>query len=168
VSETTIEQQESGSTTDQVKERLGEGAQQLQEKASEAQAQGRERLRQQMDERSTNTGEQITRTAGALRQTAQQLRGQQQESQANLLEGIADLVERLGSYLTANDGERFLRDVEGFARRQPWVVAGGGAVLGFFAARFMKASSSRRYQTQSQGGSYPSRRLPARGGGGSV
>jgi ElaB/YqjD/DUF883 family membrane-anchored ribosome-binding protein len=163
VSETTIEQQSSGSTAGQMKERVGEGAQQLQEKASQAQAQGRERLRQQLDNRSNQTGEQMTRTASALRQTARQLRGDQQEPQANMLEGIADRVERLGDYLTASDGDRLLRDVERFARRQPWLVAGGGAVLGLFAARFMKASSSRRYQLDSQSG-YPSR-LPAQGGG---
>jgi hypothetical protein len=162
VSETTTEQR-SGSTTEQVKERVGEGAQQLQEKASEAQAQGRERLRQQMDDRSTQTGEQMTRTAGALRQTAQQLRGDRQESQANLLEGIADRVERLGGYLTTHDGDRLLRDVERFARRQPWLVAGGGAVLGFFAARFIKASSSERYESAGDGDYRPA--LPVGGGG---
>ncbi len=161
-----MEQQRSGSTTDQLKERVGEGAEQLQEKASQAQAQGRERLRQQIDNRSTQAGDQMTSTASALRQTAQHLRGEQQESQANLLEGIAERVERFGGYLTAHDGDRLLRDVERFARRQPWLVAGGGAVLGFFAARFMKASSGRRYETDSQSG-YPSR-LPAQGGGTSV
>lgn len=125
---------------------------QVKEKASEAKAQTRERLREQVDNRSTQTGEQMTRTAAALRQTAQQLRGDQQESQAKLLEGMAERAERFGRYLTANDGERVLRDIERFARRQPWVIAGGGAVLGFIAARFTKASSSRRYAADSNGG----------------
>jgi hypothetical protein len=136
--------------SEQVKERVGEGAQQVQQKAVEAKEQTRERVRQQVDTRSTQTGEQMTRTASALRQTAQQLRGDQQETQANLLEGVAERAERLGQYLVTNDGDRLLRDIERFARRQPWVVAGGGAVLGFVASRFMKASSSRRYEQNGQ------------------
>jgi hypothetical protein len=43
--------------------------------------------------------------------------------------------------------------VEDFARSKPWAVAAGGLALGFAASRFLKASSSRRYQ-QTQAG-YP-------------
>jgi hypothetical protein len=140
----------SETTSEQVKERVGEGAQQVQQKAVEAKQQTREQMRQKVDTRSTQTGEQMTRTASAIRQTAQQLRGDQQEMPANVLDGVADRAERLGQYLTTTDGDRLLRDVEQFARRQPWLVAGGGAVLGFIASRFMKASSSRRYEQNGQ------------------
>jgi hypothetical protein len=140
----------SETTAEQVKERVGEGAQQVQQKAVEAKQQTREQMRQKVDTRSTQTGEQMTRTASAIRQTAQQLRGDQQEMPANVLDGVADRAERLGQYLTTTDGDRLLRDVEQFARRQPWLVAGGGAVLGFIASRFMKASSSRRYEQNGQ------------------
>jgi hypothetical protein len=50
-----------------------------------------------------------------------------------------------------------LADVEAFARRQRWLVAAGGLALGFAASRFLKASSSRRYQAGSDQ-SYASRR----------
>jgi uncharacterized membrane protein YccC len=143
---TTEPAQSSTSTTEQAKERLGEGAQQIQEKASEAKAQTRERLREQIDTRSTQTGEQMTSTASALRKTAQQLRTDQREPQAKILDQIADRTERFGRYLTETDGDRLLRDVERIARRRPWLIAGGGTVLGFLAARFTKASSSRRYE----------------------
>jgi ElaB/YqjD/DUF883 family membrane-anchored ribosome-binding protein len=147
MSEVTTEQtQSSTSTTAQAKERLGEGAQQLQERASEAKTRTRERLREQIDTRSSETGEQMTTTASALRQTAQRLRAEQREPQAKVLEQIADRAERFGRYLTESDGERMLRDVERIARARPWLVAGGGTVLGFLAARFTKASSSRRYE----------------------
>ena len=43
------------------------------------------------------------------------------------------------------DGDALLRDVEDFARRQPWLVVGAGALAGFMAARFVKASSGDRY-----------------------
>jgi hypothetical protein len=55
-------------------------------------------------------------------------------------------VQRLGGYLEESDADRILGDVEDFARRQPWAVVAGGLALGFMAARFMKASSSERYQ----------------------
>lgn len=152
--------------SEQVKERVSDGAQQVQQKAMETKQQTRERVRQQFDERSSQGGRQLTDTASALRRTAEQLRGDQQEQPAKMLDAIAERADQLGRYLNSSDGDRLLRDVERFARRQPWVVAGGTAVLGFFAARFMKASSSRRYQTESQSG-LPSR-VPARGGDTSV
>ena len=137
--------------SEQVKERVGEGAQQMQQKASEAKGKTREQLRQQVDSRSTQAGEQMTRTGSALRQTAQQLRGDQQEQQAKILEGVAERTDRFGRYLTETDGDRMLRDVERMARQRPWLVAGSGMVLGFLAARFTKASSSRRYEADGNG-----------------
>jgi hypothetical protein len=148
---TTEPAQSSVSTTEQVKERVGEGAQQIQEKASEAKVRTRDRLREEIDTRSTATGEQMTSTASALRETAQQLRGKQQEPQAKVLEQIAERTERFGRYLTEADGDRLVRDIERIARRGPWLVAGGGAVLGFVAARFTKASSRRRYESDRDG-----------------
>jgi len=145
--------------SEQVKERVSEGAQQVQEKASEAKVQTRQRLSEQLNDRSTKAGEQMTRTAGALRQTAQQLRSDQQAQPAQVLDGVAQRVEQLGQYLTANDGDRMLRDVERMARKQPWLVVGGGVVLGLIAARFTKASSSRRYESNGRAA------LPAQTGG---
>jgi hypothetical protein len=93
----------------------------------------------------------MTKTGSALRQTAQQLRGDQQEQQAKVLEAVADRTERFGRYLNQTDGEQILRDVERIARQRPWLVAGAGTVLGFFAARFTKASSARRYEANGNG-----------------
>lgn len=145
MSEITAEPAQS-SKTEQVKERVGDGAQQIQEKASEMKGRTREQLSQQLDSRSTQAGEGMTSTASALRKTAEQLRGNNEEQQANVLEQIADRVERFGDYLSNANGDRFLRDVEGFARRQPWLIAVGSTALGLLAARFVKASSSRRYE----------------------
>jgi hypothetical protein len=136
----------STSTTEKMKERAGEGAQQIQEKVSEAKMRTRERLGAQINTRSTETGEQMTNTASALRETAQQLRNDQEEPQAKLLEQIAEPTERFGRYLTETSGDRLLHDVEQIARRRPWLVASGGVVLGFLGARVMKAASSRRYE----------------------
>jgi ElaB/YqjD/DUF883 family membrane-anchored ribosome-binding protein len=137
--------------SEQVKERVGEGAQQIQEKASEAKQNTRERVRQEINTRSSQTGEQMTKTGSALRQTARQLRGDRQEQQAKVLEAVADRTERLGRYLNQAEGEQILRDVERMARQRPWLVAGAGTVLGFLAARFTKASSARRYEAIGNG-----------------
>jgi hypothetical protein len=150
MSEVTKERQSSASTTEQVKERVGEGAQQMQDKASEVKSQTRERLREQIDSRSTQTGNQMTSTASALRQTAERLRTEQQEPQAKALEQLAERADQFGRYLTETDGDRLLRDVERIARQRPWLIAGGGALLGFLAARFTKASSGRRYAAEGQ------------------
>lgn len=152
-------------TTEQVKERVSEGAQQVQQKAVEAKQQTRERVRQQVDARSSETGEQMARTGSALRQTAQQLRGDQQEQQAKVLEAVAERTERLGRYLSETNGDQLLRDAERLARQRPWVLAGGGAILGFLAARFTKASSSRRYEAGGNGTSVGYSTQPLTGSG---
>ena len=138
---------------------------QVQQKAVEAKQQTRERVRQQVDARSSQTGRQMTKTGSALRQTAQQLRGDQQESQAKILDAVADRTERFGRYLSETDGDQLLRDAERLARQRPWVVAGGGAILGFLAARFTKASSTRRYEANGNGTSVGYSTAQSRGSG---
>ena len=84
--------------------------------------------------------------AHAIRQSSEQLRNDGNDMPAQLAEQAADRIERLGSYLEEKGGSDMLRDVEDFARRRPWFVAGIGLVAGLAASRFMKASSERRYQ----------------------
>jgi hypothetical protein len=79
---------------------------------------------------------------------AEELRKQDREGPARVAEQVADRADRLGDYLQSASGERIVRDVEDFARRQPWLVAAGGLALGFAASRFLKASSGRRYQSR--------------------
>ena len=135
-----------GSTTEQVKEQVRDKAEVAQDKARGALGQARGRLRDQVDQRSTQAGDQIHSTAQDVRSVAEQLRGQGKDAPARVAEQVADRAESFGTYLRDADGERLLRDVEDFARRQPWLVAAGSLALGFAASRFLKASSSRRYQ----------------------
>jgi hypothetical protein len=135
------------STTEQVNDQVRDTTQLAQDKARGALGQARSRLRDQIDERSTQAGVQVQSTAQDVRSMAEQLRGQGKDAPARVAEQVADRAESFGSYLRDADGERLLRDVEDVARRQPWLVAAGGLALGFAASRFLKASSSRRYQT---------------------
>jgi len=134
---------------------------QVQDVAQQAKGQTRERLSSQIDERSTQAGDQLVSAAQALRRAAQQLRDEDNGRMADIVDSLVSRSERLGGYLRVADGDKILHDVESFGRRQPWLMAGGSAVLGFLASRFMKASSSGRYHRQGQQASgYPSRHLP--------
>jgi uncharacterized protein YjbJ (UPF0337 family) len=155
---------EGGSTTEQVKEQVGEKAQVAQDRARGAAQQARSRLRGQVDQRSTQAGERLSGTASDVRSVAEELRRQGKEAPARMAEQAAGQADRVADYLKGASGERLLRDVEGFARSKPWAVAAGGLVLGFAASRLLKASSSRRYQAAQT--SYPTgyQQEPPQGG----
>jgi len=134
-----------------------------QEVAGQAKQQARSKAREQVDQRSTQAGQQVRSQASDIRSVAEQLRQQGKDQPAKVAEQAANRIERVGSYLENSDADRILHDVEDYARRQPWTVALGAAALGFAAARFLKASSSDRYEqrfgrssygTSSVGGGY--------------
>jgi hypothetical protein len=131
-----------------------EVAGQAQEKAQEATEKGQNVLREQVDQRSTEYGEKVSSTASDLRSVGEELRNQGKDTPAKLADRAAERTEQIGDYLTNADGDKLLGDIEDFGRRQPWVVLGGGVLVGLAAARFLKASSRNRYQgrTGSQSG----------------
>jgi hypothetical protein len=122
-------------------------AQQAKDKAQEAAGQARRGVRDQVDTRSTDAGERVHGMAGDVRTVADELRKQGKDQPAKLAEQAASRAESLGDYLKRSDGDTILSDIEDFGRRQPWVVVAGGLALGFAASRFLKASSSRRYES---------------------
>jgi ElaB/YqjD/DUF883 family membrane-anchored ribosome-binding protein len=119
-----------------------------QQKAMELKQEGRSKLSETLDQRTTDAGGQARQMAQALRRTGEQLREQGDgQPVAGVTEGAAERIERLGGYLEQANGEEILRDVEDFARRRPWMVAGIGLAVGLAASRFLKASSERRYDS---------------------
>ena len=125
-----------------------------QEKAGELKEQGWSKLGETLDQRTNEAGGQARMMAQALRQSGEQMREQGEGSQAvAVTEGAADRIERLGGYLEQTSGDALLRDVEDFARRRPWMVAGIGLAVGLAASRFLKASSERRYASVPPAGS---------------
>lgn len=142
------------STADQAKEKVQEKAQQVQDKALEVKGQAGDRVRRELDNRTAQAGSQLQFTADAMRRTGEQLRGEGKEGPAKVATAVAERAERVGNYMTAANADRMLHDVEDFARRQPLLFALGGATLGFLASRFVKASSSGRYQSGGGNGSY--------------
>lgn len=147
--------QDEGSGVEQAKEQAREQAGQMAGKVTDT-------ARTQVDQRSTEAGEKVTSLAGDLRSVSEQLRSQGNDNGAKVADQVAERAERAGGYLTDADADSILSDIEDLGRRQPWLVLAGGVVLGVAAARFLKASSSQRYQGRSQpavqsaGGRYPS------------
>jgi hypothetical protein len=131
------------STAQQAKDKTKEQAQQ-------AAGQARSTVRSQVDQRSTEAGERVGGFASDVRSVGDQLREQGKDQPAKLAEQAADRAEKVGTYLKQSDGDTILRDVEDFGRRQPWAVMFGGLAAGFLASRFLKASSTRRYETRPQ------------------
>lgn len=137
---------------------------QAKEKAREAAGQAKGRLKEQVDQRSTQAGQQITTVASDVRSVAEELRTQGKDTPARYAEQAAEKVQGAGRWLENADGDQILRDVEDFARRNPWAVAAGGLALGLVASRFLKASSSERYRaslSEANGSSPSSQSLAA-------
>jgi ElaB/YqjD/DUF883 family membrane-anchored ribosome-binding protein len=131
--------------TDQAAGKVQEAASVAQEKASGLREQGSVRLRDQFDQRSNQAGTQMRSLAEALRSGGNDLSNEGKTNAAQLTSQAADRIERLGSYLERKRGDELMRDIETFARKRPWMLAGIGTLAGVAAARFMKASSEQRY-----------------------
>jgi hypothetical protein len=142
-------------TGEQVKDKAADVAGQAQDKAQQAVGQARDQLRTQIDQRSTDAGSKVSAQGGDLRAVGDQLREQGKDGPAKLADQAAGHVERAGSWLSESDADTILHDIEDAARKNPWAVVAGGLAVGFAASRFLKASSSDRYQ--SRAGTTPQR-----------
>jgi ElaB/YqjD/DUF883 family membrane-anchored ribosome-binding protein len=105
-------------------------------------------MRVEVDRRSTELGEHGQSLAEALRRSAEQLQGEGKEMPARLAQRAADQVERPSRYLRDADADRLLGELEDLARSSPWLAGSVGALVGFVASRFLKASSNRRYESR--------------------
>ena len=124
----------------------------VRETAQNAVNQGKSFLGKQVDERSTVIGQQIGSLAQDLRNVGDQLRESGTVgAAAGYVDQSAELVDKLATYLQDADSDRLIGDLEDYARRQPWAIAGAALVLGFAASRFLKTSSARRYRVAGDG-----------------
>jgi hypothetical protein len=125
--------------------KVEDAASAAQEKASELREQSSARFREQFDQRSTQAGSQMRSLADALRRSGKELGNEGNENTSQLTTRAAERIERVGSYLEEKSGDDLMREIETFARRRPWMLAGIGMLAGVAAARLMKASSEQRY-----------------------
>jgi ElaB/YqjD/DUF883 family membrane-anchored ribosome-binding protein len=140
----------------QASAKVEDAASLAQDKASELREQGSARLQDQFDKRSTQAGSQVRSLAAALRRSGSELSNEGNGNASQLTTQAADRIERVGSYLEQKSGDELMRDVERFARRRPWMLAGVGMLAGVAAARFVKASSEQRYDQNRETG-WPTR-----------
>jgi ElaB/YqjD/DUF883 family membrane-anchored ribosome-binding protein len=134
-------------TTDEAQGKAEEVANKAQEQVGQATDKARDQIRDQVNRRSTEASERVQSTAADVRSVAEELRRQGKDAPAKYADQAAEKAERLGGYLHDADGDRILRDVEDFGRRNPWAIVAGGLALGFMASRLLKASSSERYRS---------------------
>jgi ElaB/YqjD/DUF883 family membrane-anchored ribosome-binding protein len=135
----------SGSAAEQAQEVAAQAREQAQEKVTEVKERASGRLRGQLDTRSTEMADQLAPFAQALHKAGDHLASQGNASGGKAAHRAGEQVEQLAGYLRSSGSDRFLDDIEGFARQRPWAAGGIGVVAGFMAARFLKASSEHRY-----------------------
>jgi gas vesicle protein len=137
-------------TTDQAKDKAQQATGAAKDQAQQAAGQAKGALRSQVDQRSTEAGDKVGGFASDVRSVGDQLREQGKDQPAKLADQAADRAERLSGYLRESDADRIMGDLEDFGRKQPWAVIAGGVALGLVASRFLKASSTRRYEARTQ------------------
>ena len=150
---------------DKGEEFVSSAQEQVSAKAHELGGEASSQVREQLDQRSTQAGEQLQSIGKTLQSGANQLRSEGKDVPARVVEEVARRADDVGGYLQSAEADRILGDIEGFARRRPWLTAGVGALAGFLASRFVKASGSRRYEGAHSNSRYsPSMRSLTSGG----
>lgn len=151
---------------DKGEELVSAAQEQITAKAHELGGEANLQIREQLDQRSTQAGEQLQSIGKTLQSGANQLRSEGKDVPARVVAEVARRADDVGGYLQSAEADRILRDLEGFARRRPWLTASAGALAGFLASRFVKASGNRRYEgAHSHGSGYsPSMRNLTSGG----
>jgi ElaB/YqjD/DUF883 family membrane-anchored ribosome-binding protein len=130
----------SATITEQAHEKVQETAQQASQK-------GAEYLRQQTEARAGQVSSELQSVADALRRSGHALHADGKEASGAAVDNVTQTIERLSRYLGQTGGDQMLRDLESFGRKKPWGLIGVGLGLGVAASRFLKASSSNRYQS---------------------
>jgi hemerythrin superfamily protein/ElaB/YqjD/DUF883 family membrane-anchored ribosome-binding protein len=96
-------------------------------------------------------------TARAIRQAGGQLE-EGQPSAARIITAAADQLEGGAGYVQRTEVRQMLRQMDGVARRRPWLVLGVGAAAGFLATRLVRHTDMKQFTGQATGGSQASGR----------
>ena len=117
-------------------ELVSEAQEQISEKAHALTGKADQQFRTQFDQRSTQAGEQVHSIGKALQSGAKQLRDEGKDTPAKVVEEVARRADDFGTYLESTQADKFLHDIESFARRRPWLTA----VLRHLQASWPRAS----------------------------
>ena len=122
----------------------------VQQSAKQASRTAARYLNEQAESRGKQAAQELHTLAGALRRSSHSLHADGKSSTASGIESVVDRLDGVGRYLEQTGGEKMVHDLEAFGRRKPWGMIGLGLGVGVFASRFLKASSSRRFEESQQ------------------
>jgi hypothetical protein len=140
-SETEAAKEKAEHLGDRAKEKVGD----LKRRAGEAAGDMRDRARSAATDQKNAAAGRMEGVAHALRTASDDLQSQGQPMIAEYSRHVAEGLESMADSLGRRDVDDLVGSVEDFARARPVAFLGGAVVAGFALARFMKASSTRRY-----------------------
>jgi hypothetical protein len=143
------------SAVDKAKETASNVASQAKDAASSVVSQAQGAVQPQVESQKARAADQLGSLADAARETSQKLHQKYQHGVADVVDKGADRIEYVANYLRNHDLGQVVDDVENYSRRQPAMFVGGALALGFIAARFLKSSREKAYQSRGYDNSYP-------------
>jgi hypothetical protein len=131
--------QEARSIGDEVREKGSEAAQKARDTAGEYASRARDEAYARGEAYRDYAASETSKVASALRKASDDLRSgsPQERFVGQMADGVADAADRMRGMSL----EEIARDSSDFARRHPAAFLGGAALIGFAAARFLKASA---------------------------
>jgi len=107
-----------------------------------------EKATTKLEEQKTTLAGGLTGVADGLKKVGETLRDTDEQNPiteftAKYGDTLAQQIEKIGGYFESKDVREMVRDIEGFARRNPAVFIGAAFGLGFLAARFLKSSPNK-------------------------
>lgn len=118
----------------------------IKDKARETASTVGDQVTARASEQKSRATESLGNVAQAIRKAGDELRQQEQGGIAHYTDEFAGQIDRLSNYLQHRSVGDLMRDVEGFARREPGLFLGAAFALGLLGSRFIKSSNPNRYE----------------------
>jgi ElaB/YqjD/DUF883 family membrane-anchored ribosome-binding protein len=137
----------SGLSTDSAKETAKGLYDQAKGTAGQAFGAATQKATEVLEEKKVGLAGGLTSVADSIRQVGDTLRESDEETgvtekAAQYGDTLAQQIEKISHYFERNDVRTMVRDMEGYARRNPAVFIGAAFAVGMLAARFLKSSPS--------------------------
>jgi ElaB/YqjD/DUF883 family membrane-anchored ribosome-binding protein len=141
-------------------ETIRSGAGQARQVASDAASSIGDQVKGLLDDQVDHGADLVARFASATKRAAEELDGASPQA-ARLVRGVADRLDDYADGLRDQSIDQLMRTASDFTRRQPAVVFGVAALVGFFALRTFKSASLRSQRfSRSDGPRASSERRP--------
>jgi len=142
---------QSGTTTDKVKQSASEVTDQTKQAASQVTDQAKQAAQSQLSVRKDQTANRLNTVSSAVRDMSDKLRqNNQTSSYAQFADQAANQIQRFSGYLRSHDVREIVDEAEDWMRRDPMIALGGAFVLGLVAARFLKSSGASKRSSNNQ------------------